>query len=192
MSDTGEKGTQRIVAKMLMERCYGNRQLSVLDRGDTLDGDGIPRSHKLAMQLDVADRKKKREDVSTELMQDKEKSTAVPRGYYKLKGDAELEYHFGCDSDRERKEAVIRTSVYDNVSEKFLIGMHPLGKAVITATYVDGKLLNPGYLTGSQVRVLHMENQTPVNWYWERHATVKKTATYGSELEAMELLRSRS
>ena len=46
--------------------------------------------------------------------------------------------------------------------------MHkPLGKAVIAATYVDGKLLNPGYLTSSQVRVVHLENPTPVNWYWE-------------------------
>ena len=159
LSDTGEKGTQRIIAKMLMERCYGNRQLSVLNREDTLDGDGIPRSHALAMQLDVADRKKKREDVSTELMQDKEKSTAVPRSYYKLKGDAELEYHFSCDSGRDQKAAVIRMNVYDNISEKFLIGMHkPLGKAVITVTYVDGKFLNPGYLTGSQVCILHLEN----------------------------------
>ena len=129
LSDTGEKGTQRIIAKMLMERYDGNRQLSVLNRGDTLDGDGIPRRHTLVMQLDVAHRKKKREDVSTELMQDKEKSTTVPCGYYKLKGDAELEYHFGCVSDCDRKAAVIRMNVYDNISEKFLIRMHkPLGK----------------------------------------------------------------
>ena len=101
---TLEKGTQRIIAKMLMEPCYGDRQLSVLNRGDTLDGDGIPWSHALAMQLDVADRTKKREVVSTELAQDKGKSTAVPRGYYKLKGDAELEYHFGCDSDCDGKQ----------------------------------------------------------------------------------------
>ena len=73
------------------------------------------------------------------MAQDKGKSTAVPRGYYKLKGDAELEYHFGWDSDRDQKAAVIRMNVYDNISEKFLIGMHkPLGKAVITAIYVDG------------------------------------------------------
>ena len=98
----------------------------------------------------------------------KEKSTEVPHGYYKLKGDAELEYHFGCVSDRDWKAAVIRMNVFDKISEKFLNGMHkPLGKAVITATYVDGKLLNPGYLTSSQVCILHLETQAPVNWYWE-------------------------
>ena len=119
-------------------------------------------------------------------------SSEVPRGYYKLKGDAELEYHFGCDSDCDRKAAVIRINVYDNISEKFLIGMHkPLGKAVITAAYVDRKLLNPGYLTSSQVRVLHLENQNHVNWYWERHATVKKTAMYGSELNAAETAKEQ-
>ena len=48
--------------------------------GDTPDGDGLPRSHVLAMQLDVADGKMKREDISTEVMQGKEKSTEVPRG----------------------------------------------------------------------------------------------------------------
>ena len=105
---------QHINAKMLMERCYCNRQLSVLNRGDTLDGDGIPRSHVLAMELDV---KKKREDISTEVTPGKEKSTEVPRGYYKLKGDAELEYHFGCDSDRVQKAAVIRKSVFGEVSD---------------------------------------------------------------------------
>ena len=88
---------------MLMEHCYGNRQLSVLNRGDTLDGDGIPQGHALAMQLDMADRKKKREDVSPEVMQGEEKSTEVSHGNYKLKSDTELEYHFGCDSDRDRK-----------------------------------------------------------------------------------------
>ena len=75
-------------------------------------------------------------------------------------GDAELQFHCGCDSERDQKEAVIRTSLYDSISEKLLIEMHkPLWKAVITATYVDGKLLNPGYLTGSQVSVQHLENQ---------------------------------
>ena len=56
---------------------------------------------------------------------------------------------------------------------------------------MDGKLLNPGYLTSSQVRVLHLENQNPVNWYWERHATVKKTSMYGSELEAAETAKEQ-
>ena len=66
-------------------------------------------------------------------------TTEVPRGYYKLKGDAELEYHFDCDSDHDQKAAVIRMNVYDKILEKFLNGMHkPLGKVVITAMYVDG------------------------------------------------------
>jgi hypothetical protein len=59
----------------------------------------------------------------------------------------------------------------------------PLGKPVITTTYVDANLYHD-YLTGRSVTgALHLVNQTPIDWYCKRQATVE-TATYGSEFNA--------
>ena len=59
----------------------------------------------------------------------------------------------------------------------------PLGKPVITTTYEDANLYHD-YLTGRSVTgVLHLVNQTPIDWYCKRQATVE-TATYGSEFNA--------
>ena len=41
------------------------------------------------------------------------------------------------------------------------------------------------------VGIQHLVNQTPVNCYWKQHATVKETATYGSELEAAETAKEQ-
>ena len=59
----------------------------------------------------------------------------------------------------------------------------PCGQPVITTTYEDANLYHD-YLTGRSVTgVLHLVNQTPVDWYCKRQATVE-TATYGSEFNA--------
>jgi hypothetical protein len=59
----------------------------------------------------------------------------------------------------------------------------PLGKPVMTTAYVDANLYHD-YLSGRSVTgVLHLVNQTPVEWYCKRQATVE-TATYGSEFNA--------
>ena len=51
---------------------------------------------------------------------------------------------------------------------------------VITTTYEDANLYHD-YLTGRSVTgVLHLVNQTPIDWYGKRQATVEM-ATYGSE-----------
>ena len=59
----------------------------------------------------------------------------------------------------------------------------PLGKAVLTTTYVDANLYHD-LLTGRSVTgILHLINQTPVDWFAKKQATVE-TATYGSEFVA--------
>lgn len=74
--------------------------------------------------------------------------------------------------------------VYGNVKEELPHDMpEPLGKPVITTTFVDANLYHD-YLSGRSVTgALHMVNQTPVEWYTKRQATVE-TATYGSEFNA--------
>ena len=144
LSDNGENGTQRIIAKMLTKHRYGDIQLSVLSRVDTLSvlnredilsEYGVPRSHAHAkQQLDADVKKKKKENAINELVKingykkmfGDEKSTKVPHSGYKFKGNGELEYHLGCDIGRDRQKAVIRVSVCDNISEKLLIGKHKL------------------------------------------------------------------
>jgi hypothetical protein len=76
------------------------------------------------------------------------------------------------------------SGVYGNVSEELPKDMPlPLGKPVITTTYEDANLYHD-YLTGrSLTGVLHLVNQTPLDWYCKRQATVE-TATYGSEFNA--------
>ena len=97
LSDNGENGTQRIIAKMLTKNYYGGKQLSVLNRADILSEYGVPQSHAHAkQQLDADVNKKKKENVIYELAKingykkvfgdDKEKSTKVPHSGYKFKG----------------------------------------------------------------------------------------------------------
>ena len=76
------------------------------------------------------------------------------------------------------------TGIYGNIAEELPYDMpEPLGKPVITTTYEDANLYHD-YLTGRSVTgILHLVNQTPIDWYCKRQATVE-TATYGSEFNA--------
>jgi len=57
------------------------------------------------------------------------------------------------------------------------------GKSVVLTTYVDANLYHD-YITGRSVTgILHLVNQTPIDWTSKRQATVE-TATYGSEFVA--------
>jgi hypothetical protein len=72
-------------------------------------------------------------------------------------------------------------SVYGNV-EEFLPkdAPKPLGNAVTTITYTNANLYHD-MLTGISVTgILHLCNQTLIDWYSKRQATVE-TATFGSE-----------
>ena len=75
-------------------------------------------------------------------------------------------------------------SVYGKVKElRPRDAPKPLGKAVTTITYKDANLYHD-MLTGRSVTgVLHFCNQTLIDWYSKRQATVE-TATFGSEFTA--------
>ena len=72
-------------------------------------------------------------------------------------------------------------TVYGNVEELLpKDAPKPLGKAVTTVTYTDANLYH-GILTGRSVTgILFFCNQTLIDWYSKRQATVE-TATFGSE-----------
>ena len=76
------------------------------------------------------------------------------------------------------------TDIYGNTKEEIPDNLpEPLGKPVITTTYKDANLYHD-QLTGRSVSgILHLVNQTLVEWYSKRQSTVE-TATFGSEFMA--------
>jgi Reverse transcriptase (RNA-dependent DNA polymerase) len=75
-------------------------------------------------------------------------------------------------------------TVYGNVHELIPTDApNPLGNCVTTVTYTDANLYHD-ILTGRSVTgILHLCNQTLIDWYSKRQATVE-TATFGSEFTA--------
>ena len=75
-------------------------------------------------------------------------------------------------------------SVYGEVKEEVpLDAPKPLGNFVTTTSYVDANLFHC-YSTGKAVTgIIHLVNQTPIEWYSKKQSTVE-TATYGSEFVA--------
>ena len=58
-----------------------------------------------------------------------------------------------------------------------------LGKEVVLTTFVDANLYHDLVTGRSVTGILHLINQTPIDWFTKRQATVE-TATYGSEFVA--------
>ena len=59
----------------------------------------------------------------------------------------------------------------------------PLGKYVVTVSYIDANLFHD-IITGHSVSgILHMLNKTPIEYFSKKQSTVE-TATYGSEFVA--------
>ena len=59
----------------------------------------------------------------------------------------------------------------------------PHGNPVLITTYKDANLFHD-FITGRAVTgILHLLNQTPIDWFSKRQATVE-TATYRSEFVA--------
>lgn len=75
-------------------------------------------------------------------------------------------------------------TVYGEVTEEIPSDAPPpLGKKVRLTHFVDANLMHD-LLTGKSVTgILHLLNQTPIDWYSKKQATVE-TATYGSEFVA--------
>jgi len=75
-------------------------------------------------------------------------------------------------------------SVYGNVKEDTPADAPPpLGKPVVTVSYVDANLLHCLVTGRSVTGILHFLNGTPIDWYSKKMATVE-TATYGAEYVA--------
>jgi hypothetical protein len=75
-------------------------------------------------------------------------------------------------------------TVYGNVKEEVPKDAPiPLGNRVVMTSYVDANLYHDMLSGRSVTGVLHFFNQTPVEWFSKKQATVE-TATYGSEFVA--------
>jgi hypothetical protein len=87
-------------------------------------------------------------------------------------------------SDIPRTEYDWEFSVYSGAKEELpKDAPEPLGKPVVTTTYVDANLYHC-MMTGKSVSgVLHLFNKTPVDWYAKKQGTAE-TATYGSKFVA--------
>ena len=87
-------------------------------------------------------------------------------------------------SDLSYKEYDWERTVYGKVKEELPSDAPPpKGKPVATATYKDANLYHD-LSTGRAVSgVLHFINQTPIEWFSKKQATVE-TSTYGSEFAA--------
>jgi hypothetical protein len=80
-------------------------------------------------------------------------------------------------------------SIYGSTKEDTPIDAPtPLGKHVVTISYVDANLLHC-LITGRSVTgILHFLNGTPIDWYSKKMATVE-TATYGAEFVRTHAIR---
>ena len=76
------------------------------------------------------------------------------------------------------------STVYGNVREDIPTDApEPLGNFVTTTHYVDANLMHDMISGKSVTGIIHFFNQTPIDWYSKKQATVE-TATYGSEFVA--------
>jgi hypothetical protein len=75
-------------------------------------------------------------------------------------------------------------TVYGEVKEQIARNIpRPKGKCVVMTSYVDANLFHDMLNGRSVTAVLHFFNQTPIEWFSKKQATVE-TATYGSEFVA--------
>ena len=78
-------------------------------------------------------------------------------------------------------------TVYGNVIEELPHNMPtPKGKMVRTTTYVDANLMHCLVTGRSLTGIIHLINQTPVDWFSKKQNTVE-TATFGSEFVAAKI-----
>jgi hypothetical protein len=105
-------------------------------------------------------------------------------GYLKRKPDAAIRFRTGIPNHKAVYEPDVYDwlySVYGNVSEDIpKDAPKPQGKPVQTTTYEDANLMHDLVTGRSMSGILHMINQTPVQWFAKKQNLVE-TATYGSE-----------
>jgi hypothetical protein len=95
-------------------------------------------------------------------------------------------------SDYQDPEYDWSLSVYGDVKEIIPTDIpEPKGKYVTLSHYFDANLYQDMVTGRSVTAILHFLNQTPMDWYSRKQATVK-TATFGSEFIAARTLYYRS
>ena len=166
-----------------------------LDSSDELDMEGIKKYQSLIGTLQWAI-SLGRFDVATAVMT-MSSFRAAPRqghlervkricGYLSKMKHGVIRFRTGEPdySDLEEPPADWTYSVYGEVKEEVpKDAPTPRGKRVVFTSYVDANLYHC-MATGRAVSgVLHFINQTPIDWYTKKQATVE-TATYGSEFVA--------
>jgi hypothetical protein len=84
-------------------------------------------------------------------------------------------------SDYQDPEYNWSSSVYGDVKEIIPTDiLEPKGKYVTLSHYFDANLYHDMVTGRSVTTILHFLNQTPMDWYLKKQATVE-TATFGSE-----------
>jgi hypothetical protein len=87
-------------------------------------------------------------------------------------------------SDYQDLEYNWSSSVYGDVKEIIPTDIpEPKGKYVTLSHYFDANLYHDMVTGRSVTAILHFLNQTPMDWYSKKQATVE-TATFGSEFIA--------
>ena len=105
-------------------------------------------------------------------------------GYLKRRPEAAIRFRTGIPNHKEVYEPDVYNwlySVYGNVKEDIADEVPiPRGKPVQTTTYQDANLMHDLVTGRSMSGILHMINQTPIQWFSKKQNLVE-TATYGSE-----------
>jgi hypothetical protein len=106
-------------------------------------------------------------------------------GYIKRNPDGAIRFRVRIP-DHESQGTPLKydwsSTVYGSAREELPPDMPvPKGKAVRTTTYLDANLMHDLITGRSMSGIIHLINQTPIQWFSKKQNTVE-TATYGSEL----------
>ena len=108
-------------------------------------------------------------------------------GYLRKYPDAAIRFRTGIPPNEDHfsmPEYDWMNTVYGEVEEEIDKNLPtPKGKTVRMTTFVDANLMHCKVTGKSATGILHMINQTPIDWFSRKQPTVE-TATYGSEFVA--------
>jgi hypothetical protein len=105
-------------------------------------------------------------------------------GYLKRNPDGAIRFRIGIPNHEARdtpKTYDWMSTVYGNHKEELPDNMpEPKGKPFRTTTYADANLMHCLVTGRSMSGIIHLVNQTPIQWFCKKQNVVE-TATYGSE-----------
>ena len=108
-------------------------------------------------------------------------------GYLRKKDDGAIRFRTGIPANEQYYTMGNHDwmhTIYGDVSEEIAKDIpSPKGKPVRTTTFVDANLYHCKITGRSVTGILHILNQTPIDWFSKRQNTVE-TATFGSEFVA--------